>query len=72
MFENINTQIDEVELVKGADGYWTIKGTRADFTYQPKVKQLVDTMYIPVESKQTRDLLIKIISKKIEEYENNQ
>jgi hypothetical protein len=71
MFTKINTIIDDIQLINGGDGFWTIKGTRADFTYQPNVKQLVETMHIPLGTV-GRELLLKIIDKLIEYNDKNE
>ncbi len=39
---------------------------RKDFTYSPLSKNLVDAMYFPVDSKEHKLLLIKIIDNKLE------
>ena len=39
------------KLVEGKDGYWRFSDTTADFTYSPKVKQLVDVVHIPQDLK---------------------
>ena len=46
------------KLKKAPDGYWRFADTTADFTYSPKVKQLVDAMHIPEDLQ----LLAKILT----------